>query len=127
MDAIVYVYEEDGVLLGCIKSEFSGERENRVVDLGMYGVDPDHQGRGIGRFLLKHALLEAAKKGIDIGKMIVISARRDLLEMYARLGFNETGEKIPFPPEDAELGFVSEGVHVDFTVLERRGLLSLLQ
>jgi ribosomal protein S18 acetylase RimI-like enzyme len=50
-------------------------------------VDPAHRGRGVGRALARHAVLEAL--GLDLAKMVVevIADQEELIAMFRGLGF----------------------------------------
>jgi hypothetical protein len=49
--------------------------------------------------------------------MTVISVREELIAWYARRGYLPTGEKLPFPEEEA-LGVPRQ--HIEFVVLEKK-------
>jgi GNAT superfamily N-acetyltransferase len=69
------------------------------AELGMFAVDPDIQGEGIGSRLLQEAE-DLARDGFGAAKAVmwVISSRAELLDWYRRKGFRvlET-ESMPFP------------------------------
>ena len=80
-------------LLGCVYFEV---RERRGY-LGMLAVDPAAQGRGLSRNIVHAAEERLHAAGCEEVEIIVLNMRPDLLPIYRRFGFVETG-KIPFTP-----------------------------
>ena len=64
--------------------------------MGMLGVNPDLQGSGIGKKLLRAAEEHAQKLRLPQIEMTVISVRHDLIDWYKRNGYRDSGERIPF-------------------------------
>lgn len=54
------------------------------------GVDPQHQGHGLGRRLVEHAVAEAGRHGLAALSLYTNAAMTENLAMYAHLGFEET-------------------------------------
>jgi ribosomal protein S18 acetylase RimI-like enzyme len=105
---------EGDKLVGCalIKSEGGG-----AAYFGMFAIDPDAQGGGLGKAMI--ARCEAAAQelwGATSMKLTVISLRQKLIQWYERRGFVQTGEREPFPFDDA-----AGAVRTDFdlTVLRK--------
>ena len=63
--------------------------------VGMLAVDPEHQGGGLGRRLIKAAEDRFRSQGCDAVEITVLSLRPELLPIYRRFGFVETGTE-PF-------------------------------
>lgn len=83
----------------------TGDDGARVAYFGMFSVDPDLQGGGIG----KHVLAEAERIAHDaLGcarmRMTVIDRREELIAYYERRGYARTGIKKPFPYGDHRYG-----------------------
>lgn len=76
----------------------------RTAYFGMFAVQPDRQGSGIGRSLLTRAARTAAGWGCTEMRMTVIRQRADLIAWYGRHGFLPTGETEPFPYGDERFG-----------------------
>lgn len=79
---------------GCVYVELRGERGY----LGLLGVDPPHQGAGLGRKLMDAAedyFRAAGCRGVDLR---IISPRTPLPVFYAHLGYAQTGTA-PFAPD----------------------------
>jgi GNAT superfamily N-acetyltransferase len=56
-------------------------------------VDPDHQGRGVGRALLGHAERTAAHLGLPELRLYTNAAMTENLKLYPRLGYREVVRK----------------------------------
>ena len=88
------VAEDSTGLAGCVYLELRGDRGY----LGLLGIDPRHQGTGLGRKLMNAAenyFREAGRVAVDLR---VISARTPLPSFYSHLGYRETGTA-PFAPD----------------------------
>jgi ribosomal protein S18 acetylase RimI-like enzyme len=92
---------DDGTVLGCCHVE---PRPDGVAYFGMFAVDPQRQGLGVGRALIEEARAVAAGWASREMRMTVIRQRADLLAWYGRLGFLPTGETEPFPYGDERFG-----------------------
>ena len=69
---------------------------------GMFAIDPDVQGGGLGKAML--AYCEAAARELwqaAFLRLAVISLRDQLIQWYERRGFVQTGEHETFPFETA--------------------------
>eukprot|EP01128_Nolandella_sp_AFSM9_P006292 TRINITY_DN319_c0_g1_i2.p1 TRINITY_DN319_c0_g1~~TRINITY_DN319_c0_g1_i2.p1 ORF type:complete len:196 (-),score=7.86 TRINITY_DN319_c0_g1_i2:102-689(-) len=111
----IHVLVVDGSLVGCIKSVIEGD----IVHIGMFAVDPDKQSRGYGGRLLTCLLTHATQLSCSTAVMTVLSARPDLIRMYASKGFLDTGERQPFPPRSAAMGWPLDDVPLQFAVLAK--------
>ena len=59
--------------------------------LGNVAVSPGHQGRGLGRELVAFAEEKAAEHGLPEVRLYTNEKMHENLDIYARLGFEETG------------------------------------
>ena len=84
---ILLAEDSSGQLLACIYSETHGTRGY----LGMLAVDPAHQRYGLGKQMLAAAENHFRARGCDAIDITVLSLRPELLPIYKRLGFVETG------------------------------------
>ncbi|KAI9475501.1 MAG: acyl-CoA N-acyltransferase [Benjaminiella poitrasii] len=86
---------DEGQVVGTIQiqpyEEYPGEAE-----IGLFSVSPNHQSRGIGGRLMQTALAEMKTMGFKYAVLHVLENRSDVLTWYNKLGFVETGERIPF-------------------------------
>jgi len=88
----------DGRLVGCALIQLKGDHAH----FGMFAIDPDHQGNGLGRQLIAAAEDSARTLwGCASMRLAVISLRDELIAWYERRGFVRTGEREPFPFETA--------------------------
>lgn len=79
-------------LVGCVYVEVNGRR----AYFGMLAIDPDWQGRGLGRALVTAAEMHGRGAGCDVLAITVVNLRTELFPLYARLGFVPTGRTLPF-------------------------------
>ncbi len=107
---------ERGEVLGCAHLR----REERVAWFGLFAVQPEAQGRGIGGAMLAAAELFARERWrCRELRMMVISLRRELIAWYDRRGYRPTGERAPFPYGNERFGRPRRG-DLEFVVLARR-------
>lgn len=111
---MILKYVENGKILGCVELKVENDR----LYLGMLTVQPDLQGRGIGKELLRRAEDEARKRKCSSIFMTVISAREELIAWYIRHGYHATGERRPFNFDDPRFGLPK--VPLEFVVLEKK-------
>lgn len=88
-------------LVACAKLEQQGTH----TYFGMFSVDPQRQGQGLGRVVLAKAESVAAQEfGATHVRMEVIVQRSELIAWYERRGYRRTGERTPFPYGDERFG-----------------------
>ncbi len=85
--SILLAEDGGGRLLGCVYTEVRGERGY----LGQLAVDPAHQGAGLGRRIVEAAEEHLRKQGCEAVDISVLSLRPELLPIYRRYGYVETG------------------------------------
>jgi len=107
-------YVEAAKILGCVELK----NENGKLYLGMLTVQPNLQGKGIGKKLLFEAEAEARNQNCSSIFMTVISARKELIEWYVRHGYTMTGERKPFSFTDPRFG--QPKMKLEFVVLEKK-------
>jgi ribosomal protein S18 acetylase RimI-like enzyme len=89
-------------LVGCCEVRRVGTTE---AAFGMFAVDPDRQGAGVGDQLLGAAeQLAATELRARRMTMSVIDTRHELLAWYERRGYRRTDEHRPFPYGDERFG-----------------------
>lgn len=72
-------------------------RSKDQLYFGMLAVDPMHQSKGIGRFLLDAAKEFAVSNTLSQIKLTVLSTRQELIDWYTRSGFVMVRNNVPFP------------------------------
>lgn len=98
-DDVCILIGEDagGAMIASICLERHPEQSG-VVQLGMIAVSPLLQNRGYGKMMILAAEKLAAEQwAAEIAEMRVISMRQELIAFYQRLGYQLTGETLPFP------------------------------
>lgn len=87
---------EDGSmeLLGCVYAQVDNTRGY----LGQLAVAPQHQGLGLARRILEAAENQLRSKGCEAVDITVLNLRPELLPLYRRFGYLETGIVEEFRP-----------------------------
>lgn len=102
IDPSAWSGEGGAELVGCCEVRRVATTE---AAFGMFAVDPDRQGAGVGDQLLGAAeRLAASELGARRMAMSVIDTRHELLAWYERRGYRRTGEHRPFPYGDERFG-----------------------
>ncbi|MDR3388681.1 MAG: GNAT family N-acetyltransferase [Rudaea sp.] len=97
----VLLAEQDGGLLACCHLEKQGE----ACYFGMFAVNPELQGSGVGKQVMNEAERIARQEySCTRMEMTVISVRNDLIAWYERRGYRRTGVFKPFPYGDERFG-----------------------
>lgn len=79
--------DELGRIVGSVYTEMRGDR----AYFGMLAVDPSMQGTGLGRKMVQAAELRCREQGAIFMDIAVLSLRPELLPLYRKLGYVETG------------------------------------
>jgi ribosomal protein S18 acetylase RimI-like enzyme len=97
----ILLAHRDGVLLACAHIE----KQGHACYFGMFAVNPDLQGGGVGKQMMSEAeRIARAEYECRQMEMTVISVRNDLIAWYERRGYRRTGVFKPFPYGDARFG-----------------------
>ena len=102
---------EDGAgrLLTCVYIEVRGSRGY----LGLLAVDPAHQGSGLARRVIQAAEDRLRDEGCEAVDIVVLSLRPELLPIYHRFGYIETGIEEDFrPTRPLAPGFECHGIRM---------------
>lgn len=59
------------------------------IHIGNIAVSPDHQGRGVGRWLLERILAEGRQRGMVFATLEVRPSNRAAIALYERFGFRK--------------------------------------
>ena len=107
--------ERDGRLLACAHVAV----EDGAGYFGMFSVQPQLQGGGIGSRVLAEAERIAAQDwSCPSMRMTVIDIREDLIPFYLRRGYRRTGITKPFPYGDVRFGLPKRD-DLRFEILEK--------
>ncbi len=91
---ILLAEDSSGRFVACVYTEVRGPRGY----LGQLAVDPAHQKAGIGRLLVEAAEDHLRSQGCETVDILVLSLRPELLPLYRKFGYVETGtEEFHFP------------------------------
>lgn len=104
---------EANEIIGCVNLQ----QHQQKIYLGMFSVQPQLQGEGVGKKLLLAAEEYAAHKQCTAIYMMVISVRTELINWYIRHGYVDTNERKPFV-EDGVTG--KHAQQLEFMVLEKK-------
>lgn len=97
------IAEKNGQPVGCIA--VTDKAEARAY-FGLLCVDPPMQSGGLGSRLIREAEELARGLGARIMEISVIEDRQELIAMYQRKGYRDTGRRDPFPaPQPRPLHF----------------------
>lgn len=100
------VYLQGDSCIGyAVMSVFAGEAQ--ILNIC---IDPEMQGRGLGRRLLQHLIAEAGRKEADTLFLEVRVSNRAAFALYDSAGFNEVGQRRGYYPAEG-------GVREDALVL----------
>jgi len=97
---ILVALDGTGRLVGCVYTEIRGERGY----LGMLAIDPQRQGTGLARPLVGAAEEQFRRMGCETVDITVLSLRAELLPIYRRFGFQETGTEEMGPTRSLKPG-----------------------
>jgi ribosomal protein S18 acetylase RimI-like enzyme len=107
--------EQDGEMIACAHVMV----EDDAGYFGMFSVDPQRQGGGLGKQVLAEAeRIVREEWGCAAMRMTVIDVRDELIAFYERRGYHRTGIKKPFPYGDARFG-LPKREDLRFEVLEK--------
>ena len=99
-------------IIGCVNLQQHGDK----LYLGMFSVDPQLQGGGIGKLLLQAAEEYARYVHCTAIYMSVISVRTELIQWYERHGYKDTGERKSFKEDELTGKHLQQ---LEFMVMEK--------
>ena len=111
--AVFLKYIENDIILGCVYLE----KDKDKMYLGMLTVSPGEQAKGIGKNLLAASEKYALEQQCTFIEMTVISARKELIAWYEKMGFLNTGQTKPFP-DDVRFGIPKQPL--EFIVMQKK-------
>jgi len=98
---LLFVWRKQGKLTAtaCI------EKQEDCALLSLFSVHPDYQSNGVGKVALKETLNYIVQLGVQLCRIRVLEVRTELVNMYKKMGFRDTGERIPFVyPQYSKVG-----------------------
>jgi len=91
----IFVFEaEGGQVAGFVTAR--ADLETRIGSIPNLAVDPDHQGRGIGRQLIDCALAYLRSAGMLYARIETLEQNARCTGFYPRLGFEEIARQIHY-------------------------------
>jgi mycothiol synthase len=84
--------ERDGILLGFCWLKIEGQ----LGEFYVVGVDPDHQGEGLGRALVEAGVARLVERGIHSAHLYVEGDNEAALRLYRSFGFTEASVDIQY-------------------------------
>ena len=112
--SVILLCEDGDEIVGSVNIEKRGSE----CYLGMFVVNPDLQGGGIGKQVIEAAENYARDVwGSEKMTMTVITSRTELVSYYVRRGYRRTGEIVPFKFDDVHAIAKVDGIEME--VLEK--------
>ena len=103
-DGLCLVADSEGVVVGTVtvcgpydehevgtRTEVPWYRDPDIAHLQQFGVDPEHQRRGIGRLLVAAGERWAQERGFASVALDTAEPATELMTMYQRMGYTEVG------------------------------------
>lgn len=113
--SVILLAEQAGRMVGCC--HLADEHGHGYF--GMFAVDPQQQGSGLGKQLMAEAeRFVHSQWGLTTMQMTVIDCRAELIAFYERRGYVRTGITKPFPYGDARFG-LPKREDLRFEILEK--------
>ena len=104
---------------GMIACAHVAAEDDGAAYFGMFSVDPQAQGAGLGKIVLAEAERLAREDfGCASMRMTVIDCRDELIAFYERRGYRRTGIRKPFPYGNPRYGLPRRD-NLRFEVLEK--------
>ncbi len=90
---MIYVAEDDGLVIGCLQVTFIANltfKGGRRALIEAVRVADSHQGQGLGKRLMEHAIDLARERGCKIVQLTSNKERADAIRFYEQLGFQSS-------------------------------------
>lgn len=87
---MIYVAEDDGRVIGCLQVTFIANlsfKGGRRALVEAVRVADSHQGQGLGKRLMEHAIDLARERGCRLVQLTSNKERADAIRFYEQLGF----------------------------------------
>ena len=93
-DGVFVAEAADGQVVGYVTTRLNPQ--SRIGWIPNLAVDPAHQGQGLGRALLEHAISFFRQQGMQIAKIETLDQNPVGQKLYPSLGFKEVARQIHF-------------------------------
>ena len=90
----IFVYEDDGTVIGYITTRI--DHESKIGGIPNLAVLPGHQGKGVGRALMKAAFDYFEEQGMSVAKIETLDQNAIGQNFYPRSGFTEIARQIHY-------------------------------
>jgi ribosomal protein S18 acetylase RimI-like enzyme len=91
----VFVAEDDaGSVIGYVTTRLN--QTSRIGWIPNLAVDPGHQGKGLGRALLLHAIEFFRRSGMQVAKIETLEQNPVGQKLYPSLGFKEVARQVHY-------------------------------
>jgi len=88
-DDVILAYDRDKVIGYCwTRISCEADAHKRAGQIFMLGVDPDYQGRGIGKRVLFAGLSYLKSRGLHVAELAVDSRNKAACNLYCSVGFD---------------------------------------
>ena len=93
-DGVFVAEDADGRVVGYVTTRLNAE--SGIGWIPNLAVDPAHQGKGLGRALLEHALAFFRQRGMTVAKIETLAQNPVGQALYPSLGFREVARQIHY-------------------------------
>ncbi|HSI34133.1 MAG: GNAT family N-acetyltransferase [Phycisphaerae bacterium] len=92
----VFVAEDStsGAVIGYVTTRL--HEASRIGQIPNLAVDPAHQGKGLGRALIEHAVAFFRERGMEVAKIETLDQNPIGQKLYPSLGFKEVARQIHY-------------------------------
>lgn len=93
-DGVFVACDDAGRIAGYITTRL--DEQSRIGWIPNLAVDPAHQGKGLGRMLIQHALKFFRENGMQVAKIETLEQNPIGRALYPSLGFKEVARQIHY-------------------------------
>lgn len=90
----IFVYEDQGTLIGYITTRI--DQESKIGGIPNLAVLPGHQGKGVGKALMKAAFDYFEEQNMSVAKIETLDQNAIGQNFYPRSGFTEVARQIHY-------------------------------
>ena len=114
-----FIAELDGNPVGMVHAHIDNLREEKRGFIGLFGVIPEHRGRGIEEKLAETAIKELKNRGMKVVQSYVNGEPEEVIRMWKNMGFKLIRTGSFMTKELAELPNVGGNMEVELKPLRR--------